>query len=108
MFGFEDKTEYQLVIEFADSSPESFQRVTDLEMLLDAELKNGEVDGNDVGQGIINIFIITKYPDKCFIEAMSHTKSANLEPTAAGYRPVDGEDYIRLWPNADKSPFELK
>lgn len=108
MFGLGNKTEYQLVIEFADSSPENFQRVTDLEMLLDAELKNGEVDGNDAGQGIINIFIITKCPDKCFIEAMSYTKSANLEPTAAGYRPIDGEDYVRLWPSADESLFELK
>jgi hypothetical protein len=105
MFG---KEEYQLVIEFSGDSSENFQKVIDLEMLLDAELKNGDVDGNDVGQGIINIFIITKYPDKCFGETMSHIVASSLNPTAAAYRPIEGEEYVRLWPEGDKSPFELK
>ena len=108
MFGFGNKTEYQLVIEFADENSKSFEEITSLEMLLDAELKAGEVDGNDVGQGTINIFIITKDPAKCFAETMTHIKSKSLKPSAAGYRPVDGEDYIRLWPSDDKTPFELK
>jgi hypothetical protein len=108
MFGFGNKTEYQLVVEFVDESSESFKEVSDLEMSLDAELTTGEVDGNDVGQGIINIFIITKDPAKCFAETMTYIKSKSLKPSAAGYRPVDGEDYVRLWPSDDKTPFELK
>ena len=108
MFGFGNKTAYQLVVEFVEESSKSFKEVTDLEMFLDAELKSGEVDGNDVGQGIINIFIITKDPPKCFAETMSHIKSKSLKLSAAGYRPVDGEEYVRLWPSDDKTPFELK
>jgi hypothetical protein len=108
MFGLGNKTEYQLVIEFADDSPENIKRVTDVEMQLDDELKHGEVDGHDVGQGIVNLFIITKLPDKCFAEAMSHMKSSSLTPGAAAYRLVAGGEYVRLWPIGDKTPFELK
>ena len=108
MFGFGNKTEYQLVVEFNDDSPENFQRVADMELLLDDKLETGEVDGNDVGQGIVNLFVFTKQPQKCFEEMMGYFKSAQLEPSAAAYRDVDGEDYFRLWPANDKTPFKLK
>jgi len=100
--------EYQLVIEFSGESAEEFQKVIDLELLLEEQLNSGIVDGNDAGGGVVNIFIITEDPDICFAEAMSHIASSFLKPVAAGYRPVDGDDYIRLWPKGDKSPFELK
>jgi len=54
------KPEYQVVIEFHGDDPENFDRVSALEAKLDKELQTGEVDGNDVGQGIVNIFIITR------------------------------------------------
>ena len=99
--------EYQLVMEFTGDSPENFQRVADLERMLDEGLESGEVDGNDVGLGVINIFIITEYPDICFAEAIDIV-SGRLTPTAAGYRSLESEDYVRLWPTGDKTPFELR
>jgi hypothetical protein len=100
--------DFQIVVELNGDSPEDFQRVTDVEMLLERELRSGKVDGNDVGQGIVNLFIITKDPAQCFRETMSHLKSTPLKPTAAGYRGLDEEDYVRLWPTRDTTPFELK
>ena len=108
MFGLGIKNEYQLVVEFADDSVEYFQRVTDMELLLHDKLQSGKVDGNDVGQGIVNIFVFTKQPKQCFEEMMGYFKPAQLEPSAVAYRDVDGEDYFRLWPANDKTPFKLK
>ena len=99
--------EYQLVIEFSGDSPEDFEKTINLETLLEEQLQNGDVDGNDVGLGVINIFIITKDPKKCFAEAMGIIVRS-LTPTAAGYRPLDSEDYIRLWPSGYNTPFELR
>ena len=102
------KPEYQVVIEFHGDEPENFDRVLALEAKLEQELKTGEVDGNDVGQGIVNIFIITKEPKPCFEEAMRIIAGAEPGPHAAGYRDLDEEDYVRLWPEGDETLFELK
>jgi len=102
------KPEYQVVIEFHGDDPENFHRVLALEAKLEQELKTGEVDGNDVGQGIVNIFIVTKAPKACFEEAMRIIAEAQPVPRAAGYRDLEEEDYVRLWPEGDETPFELK
>jgi hypothetical protein len=99
---------YQLVLEFQDDSPENFQRVIAIEGKLEGLLQNGEVDGNDVGQGIVNIFILTKNPERCFEEAMQHIKDSEPKPSAAGYRNLNEYDYVRVWPQGDSTPFELK
>ena len=108
MLKFFKKPEYQVVIEFHGDDPENFDRVLALEAKLEEELKTGEVDGNDVGQGIVNIFIITKEPKACFEEAMRVIAGAEPVPSAAGYRDLEEEDYVRLWPEGDETPFELK
>jgi hypothetical protein len=100
--------EYQLVLEFAGDSPANFERITAIEEKLYDSLSSGEVDGNDVGEGIVNIFIITKSPEQCFHEVMSQIQDSDTKPDAAGYRDLDGGDYIRLWPHGDSSPFKLK
>lgn len=102
------KPEYQVVLEFHGDDPENFERVIALETKLEEELESGEVDGNDVGQGIVNIFIITKEPKRCFEEAMRIIAGAEPAPRAVGYRNLEEEDYVRLWPAGDATPFELK
>jgi hypothetical protein len=102
------KREYQVVIEFHDDGPENFERVIALERKLEEELECGEVDGNDVGQGVVNIFIITMEPKRCFEEAMRIIAGDEPSPRAAGYRDLDEEDYVRLWPKDDATPFDLK
>ena len=108
MSGLLEVKKYQLVIEFRGDGPENLQRITDFELSFENKLKNGEIDGNDVGQGIINLFIITKNPAKCFEEIIGYLKLRQLQPSAAGYRLLDEDDYVRLWPDNDKTPFELK
>jgi len=102
------KSEYQVVLEFHGDDPEKFDRVMVLETKLEEELKSGEIDGNDVGQGIVNIFIITKEPKLCFEETMRIIAGAEPCPCAAGYRNLEEEDYVRLWPCDDATPFQLK
>lgn len=100
--------EYQVVLEFNGDDPENFERVIALETKLEEELEGGEVDGNDVGQGVVNIFIITKEPKRCFEEAMRIIADAEPAPRAAGYRAFDKKDYVRLWPEGDSMRFDLK
>jgi hypothetical protein len=33
---------------------------------------------------------------------------AEPAPRAAGYRNLEEEDYVRLWPSGDTTPFHLK
>ncbi len=101
-------TEYQVVLEFYGDDPDGFERVIALESKLEEKLESGEVDGNDVGQGVVNIFIITTEPERCFEEAMRIIAGDEPSPRAAGYRGLDEEDYVRLWPREDATPFELK
>jgi hypothetical protein len=99
---------FQVVIEFHGDEPESFERVIALETKLEEQLESGEVDGNDVGQGVVNIFIITKEPKRCFEEAMRIIAGADPAPGAAAFRDLEEGDYVRLWPQGDSTPFELK
>jgi hypothetical protein len=103
-----DSREYQLVLEFHGDDLENFDRVIALATQWEDELESGEVDGHDVGGGIVNIFIDTREPRQCFREAMRIISGLKPKPDAAGYRDYEEEDYVRLWPENDTSPFELK
>ncbi len=97
-----------MVIEFQGYDSENFDRVIDLETKLEEELESGEVDGHDVGGGIVNIFIDTREPQQCFKEAMRIIGGLEPQPHAAGYRNYEEEYYARLWPENDTTPFKLK
>ena len=103
-----NESEWQVVLEFAGDSPEQFEKVTVLQEEMEESLVSGEVDGNDVGGGVVNIFIITKSPNQCFSEALTYVEKHGLRPSAAGMRDLKKEDYIRLWPKDEKAPFTLK
>lgn len=103
-----DSHEYQIVLEFHGDDEENFDRVIALETKLEEELLNGEVDGHDVGGGIVNIFIDTRDPKRCFEEAMQIINDMEPKPVEAGYRDFEEEDYVRLLPTNDLTPFELK
>lgn len=102
------KRQYQVVMEFHDDSAENFEHVLALETKLEAKLASGEVDGNDVGQGVVNIFIITTEPERCFKEAMQIIGDEGPSPAAAGYRELNEADYVRLWPKGDATSFQLR
>ena len=107
MWPFKD-IEWQVVLEFAGDSPEQFEKVIALQEEMEESLVSGEVDGNDVGGGVVNIFIFTRSPNQCFSEALTFVEKHGLRPSAAGMRDPEKEDYIRLWPKDDKAPFTLK
>ena len=107
MWPFKDQN-WQLVLEFSGDSSEQFEKVVVLQEEMDGSLTSGEVDGNDVGCGVVNIFIITKSPNQCFSEALTFVEKHGLRPTAAGVRELQKEDYIRLWPKGVTTPFTLK
>jgi hypothetical protein len=99
---------YQLVLEFAGESAEDFDRVIGFEDLLCETLASDEVDGHDVGQGIMNIFIFTNDPRRCFQEAMRVLDGADPGPIAAGFRAMKQDRFVRLWPANDSTPFTLR
>ncbi len=99
---------YQLVLEFADDNLDTYDRVVALEEKLVAELVTDEIDGHDVGEGVVNIFIHTSDPRGCFKKALGIMKEMKEEPYAAGFRELDENDYRRLWPGDDSMSFELR
>ena len=99
---------YRLVLAFYDHDLENYACVVALETKLEAELLSGEVDGHDVGGGVVNIFIDSREPMRCFEEAMLIINDMEPKLNAAGYRDIEEEDYVRLWPEGDITPFELK
>lgn len=100
--------DYQLVLEFEGDDLAAFDSVIHHEDVLSRALKSGEVDGHDAGQGIINIFIYTDYPEHCFSEILRIIDGVNPAPSAVGYRPVKAESYVRLWPKNDSTAFSLR
>jgi hypothetical protein len=100
--------EYHLVFEFTGDSPEEFERVIALENRLEERLRTGVLDGNDVGGGVVNLFVHTTSPDECFEEVMGAIAPAKLPLSAAAYRKRSEEKYVRLWPENDSSPFLLR
>lgn len=103
-----ESQEFVVVLEFHGDDQKNYDDVIALETKLEAELSSGEVDGHDVGGGIVNIFICTNDPKKCFDEAMRIMNNIEPKPDAAGYRDLEEEDFVRLFPEGDLTPFELK
>jgi hypothetical protein len=99
---------YQLIFEFEGDDLECFDHVIGLEDLLRDALASDEVDGHDAGLGIVNIFVFTDQPERCFEEAMRVIDGAEPSLSAAAYRAVKEEDYVRLWPRDDPAPFRLR
>jgi hypothetical protein len=96
------KAEYQLVLQFPCNSLEEFDAVVALEGALMAELSGAlaDVDGHDAGSGEANIFILTSEPDETFerVHAVVGKASRLAQVLRAGYRKLDAEVYLVLWP----------
>ncbi len=99
---------HQLVLEFKAASVADFDRIVGYEDVLRDALGSDDVDGHDAGQGVMNIFILTDDPLRCFAEAMRILDGAEHGPVAAGYRPRAKHGYTRLWPADDHTPFTLR
>ena len=102
-----ESNKYRIVLAFYGDDLDNYDHVVALETKLEAELLSGEVDGHDVGESVVNIFIDSREPTRCFEEAMRIINDMEPKPNAAGYRDIKGEDYVRLWPAGDVTAFEL-
>ena len=100
---------FQLVLQFAPWSDGDFDDLVRLEDHLSALTEAGDVDGHDLGSNEANIFILTKNPAAALQACLPCIAEADLlQKLSAGYRSVDDDDYLRVWPEGDSSPFSIK
>jgi hypothetical protein len=92
---------YQLVLQFDAGSMNDFDSLVGFESELDKHLEGlAEVDGHDFGSEEFNIFLLTDEPHRTF-ESSYRFLTAKGIPNymRAGYREIEGEKYVVLWPH---------
>ena len=102
-------SEFQLVLQFkpwGDRPPDALAAIEDR---LEASTNfDAEVDGHDFGSGEGNVFIITSDPRRAMTECVSAVTAEGLLPLlSAGYRRLDENHFIRLWPIDNPEPFDV-
>lgn len=92
---------YQLVLQFPENLYGDLDWVIAIEDRLIARLVEAEVDGHDMGNGEVNIFILTNNPVATFelVKNILQEEKNVLENTKAAYRNLGGNSYICLWPS---------
>ena len=92
---------YQLVLQWPSESGLDYDGLVKTEELLSEGLPgSAEIDGHDIGQEEMNIFILTSQPVDCFESVKSLLgKQHAWEDLRAAYREVSGTRYTILWPN---------
>ena len=99
---------FQLILQFAPWSDRDFDDLIRLEDRLGSVIGSDAIDGHDLGSDEANIFVFTENPASVLQAALPVITEANfLSKFSAGYREVDGEDYCRIWPAGDSSPFTV-
>ena len=91
----------QLVLQFPTSEDvDSYDKLIQFEEALISLLgESAEVDGHDFGGGEMNVFILTEDPISTFAVVQQTDRSIRpSQDMRAAYRPIDGEDYVCLWP----------
>ena len=87
---------------------QDFEDLIALEESLDTLLSSDhEVDGHDFGSGQMNIFVITDDPVGAFGKAKSAVGPGDLSKLRAAYRPIDGEEYVTVWPEGSSEEFSI-
>ena len=100
---------FQLVLQFAGWNPGSFDALVALEEELISVIgSRGSVDGHDAGSGEANIFILTELPREILRACIPTLQQSSFTAFAAGYRDLESENYLRLWPPGDESTFTVK
>ena len=91
---------YQLVFQLRGSSQLDFEEMIGLERELRSAVGDlGDVDGHDMGQGELNIFVHTASPIRLVESVRSLPAVARALPRLkVAFRPLDGEDYEVLYP----------
>jgi len=92
---------YQLVFQLRGSSVLDFEEMIALEEELESAIGDlGNVDGHDLGQGEMNIFVHTASPVRLFETVRSLPLVARAMPRLkVAFRPLDGDAYEVLHPS---------
>lgn len=104
---------HQLVLQFQGDDSDTLEKVIALEDQLIETLSSStgaEVDGHEPGDGVINLFLLTKNAAKLWekIEPLvEDAASEDLEINAVAFRPLDGEEFTVLWPTDFDGDFEV-
>jgi hypothetical protein len=99
---------FQLVLQFAPWDDRDFDDLIRVEDMLGSVISSDAIDGHDLGSNEANIFVFTENPTAVLQAALPVIKEAELLwKFSAGYRDVDGEEYFRIWPVGDMSPFSV-
>ena len=100
---------FQLVLQFAPWSDRDFDDLVRLEDELGSLLDSDEIDGHDLGSNEANIFVLTEDPASVLNTCLpAITEAALLPAFSAGYRSLDQDQYVRMWPVGDSSAFSVK
>ena len=98
---------YQLVIQFPEELYD-LDWIADIEDRLDESLIDAEVDGHDIGNGEVNIFIHANNPIDTLttVKNLLKEEKVGLENIKIAYREINADVYIPLWPK-DLKEFEV-
>ena len=104
---------YQLVLKFQGDDEDTTDKVIALEDLLIDTLEGStlaEVDGHEIGDGVIHLSLLTKNPSKIWekVEPLVEKAAAeDLEILAVAYRELAADEYTVLWPTDYEGEFEV-
>ncbi|MFJ1268538.1 hypothetical protein ACD661_08230 [Legionella lytica] len=101
--------EFQLVIQLLEEPYNDIDLIADLEDKLEGSLIDAEVDGHDIGNGEVNIFIHTNTPADILkrVKSILEEECFDLAHVKIAYRKFDAENYLPLWPD-NLVEFEVK
>jgi hypothetical protein len=92
---------FLLVLQWAVEADDDYDALIDMESTLEQSIPaaHGDVDGHDYGSGEMNLFIYTDEPLQAFKDAQAALlRDRRWLDVRAAYRPVDGDQYVVLWP----------
>jgi hypothetical protein len=90
---------YQLVLQWSPTSSSGYDELIATEDRLIENLSDkNEVDGHDMGSGVMNIFIRTNNPEGAFSEIRNILAQDFRSNNRVAYREILGEEYKILWP----------
>lgn len=101
--------EFQLVLQFRPWGNRSPKVLHAVEERLEAEdALDEDVDGHDFGSGEANIFLFTADPLRTITRCIPAVAAEGLlDLLGAGYRRVNEDQYVRVWPLGDTAPFDV-
>jgi len=100
---------FQLALQFKPWDASQYDDLVALEeRLITALGSHGSVDGHDAGSDEANIFILAEHPTDILEECLPIIQDSGFGSFSAGCRALTTDDYQRLWPPGDCSPFVVK